>query len=294
MPTRILFLLVGCVIHTLDSTVPSCAETRPSQMPTRSANAAKSVLARRGVCAHRGASATHPENTLAALHEAVRLGAQMVEFDLALTRDQQIVLMHDATVDRTTDGSGRVAELSLAELRKLDVGSWKSPEFKAERIPTFEEALSVLPVNIWINIHLKEGEELARKAARQVAVNSRLQQAFLACDRASAEAARKVVPDIAICNMDRLLNSRQYVNSTIDSGAKFIQFLGSRPTALDQIELLDEHQIRVNFCCSDKPEALIELFDAGVDFVLVDLLDEMLCTAEQAGIERLTPIFRGE
>jgi len=218
----------------------------------------------------------------------------MVEFDLALTRDRQIVLMHDATVDRTTDGSGRVAVLSLAELRKLDAGSWISPQFRSERVPTLDEALAVLPLNIWINVHLKGDEELATKAVRQLAVERRLRQSFLACDRASAAAAREVVPDIAICNMDRLQTSEQYVQATIESGARFIQFLGSRPTALDQIGLLNKHQIRVNFCCSNSPETLLKLFDAGVNFVLVDRLDELLRAAEQAGIERLKPVFRDE
>jgi glycerophosphoryl diester phosphodiesterase len=202
--------------------------------------------------------------------------------------------MHDATVDRTTNGSGRVAVLSLAELRKLDAGSWKSSRFQTEQIPTLDEALAVLPVNIWINVHLKGDEELARKAARQLAVDRRLQQSFLACDQALAAAAREVVPDIAICNMDRQQTSEQYVKATIESGARFIQFLGSRPTAVDQIGLLHEHQIRVNFCCSNSPETLRKLFEAGVNFVLVDRLDEMLRAAEQAGVERLTPEFRDE
>jgi glycerophosphoryl diester phosphodiesterase len=83
----------------------------------------------RGICAHRGASDTHPENTLAAFREAIRLGVHMIEFDVALSKDGQLVLMHDTTVDRTTDGDGPVSELTLAELKKLDaVGSKNSAE----------------------------------------------------------------------------------------------------------------------------------------------------------------------
>ena len=83
----------------------------------------------RGICAHRGASDTHPENTLAAFREAIQLGAHMIEFDVALSKDGQLVLMHDTTVDRTTDGDGPVSELTLAELKKLDaVGSKNSAE----------------------------------------------------------------------------------------------------------------------------------------------------------------------
>ena len=83
----------------------------------------------RGICAHRGASDTHPENTLAAFREAIRLGVHMIEFDVALSKDGQLVLMHDTTVDRTTHGNGPVSELTLAELKKLDaVGSKNSAE----------------------------------------------------------------------------------------------------------------------------------------------------------------------
>ena len=81
-------------------------------------------LPTRGICAHRGASATHPENTLLALQEAIRLGAQMLEFDVRQTRDGQLVLMHDETVDRTTDGTGQIAQLAYADLRDLDLSNW--------------------------------------------------------------------------------------------------------------------------------------------------------------------------
>ena len=76
----------------------------------------------RGICAHRGASDSHPENTIAAFREAIRLGAHMIELDVTLSSDGKLVLMHDHTVDRTTDGNGRVEELTLADLKKLDAG----------------------------------------------------------------------------------------------------------------------------------------------------------------------------
>ncbi len=250
------------------------------------------VMPQRGICAHRGASVTHPENTLAALREAVRLGAHMVEFDLALTKDSQVVLMHDKTVERTTDGHGRVADLTLAELRKLDAGSWKSPRFQNEKIPTLAEALDVLPLNIWINIHLKGEAKLAAETARHVDDAKRLHQAVLACGSAAAKAAREVEPNIKICNMDRQLNNREYVNATIDQSAEFIQFLSLRSPDADQIKRLKQQKIRVNYCCTDDAEALQQLFSIGVDFILVDDLATMLQAAERQGIDRLKPVFR--
>jgi glycerophosphoryl diester phosphodiesterase len=91
--------------------------------------------------AHRGASAYAPENTVAAFDEAVRLGARAVEFDLRVSADGIPVVIHDPTVDRTTSGTGRVADLDLLDLRRFDAGSWLHRRFAGIRIPTLEEAL---------------------------------------------------------------------------------------------------------------------------------------------------------
>ena len=154
----------------------------------------------RGICAHRGASDTHPENTLAAFHEAIRLGAQMIEFDVALSKDGKLVLMHDATVDRTTNGAGPVSQLTLDELKRLDAGGWKDDRFKGQRIPTFDEALAVMPDNMWLNVHLKGEAKLAEAVTKSIGANDRLHQAFLACGADAAHAAKRVEPRIKICN----------------------------------------------------------------------------------------------
>ncbi len=218
----------------------------------------------------------------------------MVEFDLALTKDSHIVLMHDTTVNRTTNGHGNVADLTLSELRSLDAGSWKSWKYRNERIPTLSEALEVLPSNIWLNIHLKGGAELSAKTAQKVAETSRLHQAVLACGAKAAAAAREVEPHILICNMDRQLTNEQYVKSTIDQNANFIQLLGIRPAESGSIEQLKQHNIRINYCCTNDVETLRKLFTQGVEFVLVDQLNAMLQAAEREGVERHQPIYSSE
>ncbi|MEQ9583273.1 MAG: glycerophosphodiester phosphodiesterase family protein, partial [Arenibacter sp.] len=119
----------------------------------------------KGICAHRGANETHPENTLAAFEEAIRLGAQMIELDVQMTKDHQLVIMHDDKVNRTTNRRGQVREYTLRKLKKLDAGKWKSKEFKKERVPTLKEALDIMPKNIWLNIHLKGDESLGAATA---------------------------------------------------------------------------------------------------------------------------------
>ncbi|HBO44064.1 MAG TPA: hypothetical protein DD670_09050, partial [Planctomycetaceae bacterium] len=94
------------------------------------------------VIAHRGYSAVGPENTLASIDRAIRAGACGAECDVRISKDGHIVAMHDASVDRTTDGKGDVADLTLAELRGLDAGSWKHKKFAGERVPTLDEILA--------------------------------------------------------------------------------------------------------------------------------------------------------
>jgi len=105
--------------------------------------------------AHRGASAAAPPNTLAAFEKAIELGADGVEFDVHLSADGVPVIIHDFTVGATTDGSGRVTDKTLAQLKQLDAGSHFDPAFAGERIPTLEEVLEAVGSRLLLNIELK-------------------------------------------------------------------------------------------------------------------------------------------
>ncbi len=111
-------------------------------------------LPRPTVFAHRGASAYAPENTLAAFQLAVEHGADAIEFDVKLTADGQVVAHHDPTLQRTTDGQGKVGDYSLAELKKLDAGSWFGEQFRNERIPTLAEIFETVGGKLFMNIEL--------------------------------------------------------------------------------------------------------------------------------------------
>ena len=245
------------------------------------------VMPARGICAHRGAMDTHPENTLSAFEEAVRLGVQMIELDVRLTKDEQLVILHDQTVDRTTDGHGEINDLTLLQVKELDAGSWKSTSFKGEKIPTFKEALAVIPPNIWINIHLKGGNNLGEKVARVLVEEMKTHQAFLACGREASEGAHKVHSDIMICNMDRQNSMEEYLNLTMELESDFIQLykVAVDPKIKDITSTLKQKDIRVNYCCTDDAEDLKELFDYGVDFVLVNQVAKMVRIADSLGIK---------
>ncbi|BAK15246.1 glycerophosphoryl diester phosphodiesterase [Solibacillus silvestris StLB046] len=108
--------------------------------------------------AHRGATAYSPENTIAAFDLAVDMKADYIEIDVQRSKDGELVLIHDTTVDRTTDGTGKVGDLTLEQLRSLDAGSWKGEQFAGEPIPTFEEILDLYRGKVGILIELKAPE----------------------------------------------------------------------------------------------------------------------------------------
>ena len=125
----------GCIVefdnfkitHTPDTPVPIAAK-----------------LAKCRIISHRGFSADAPENTLVSFSKSVVQGVQACEFDVRRTKDGFIVLMHDPTVTRTTNGKGKVADMTFAEIRSLDAGSWKAPEYTGQTVPLIDEVLDLL------------------------------------------------------------------------------------------------------------------------------------------------------
>lgn len=253
----------------------------------------KSQLPQRGICAHRGASASHPENTIAAFKEAIRLGAQMIEFDVHQTKDGEPVIIHDATLDETTNGSGKVSDWTLAEIQQLDAGSWKDSTFSNERIPTFAEALAIMPFNIWLNIHFRADSSIIEKVVNTIIDQNRLHQSILACTPNIARAAKKIDDRLLICNMDRGKTTAEYVKNTIAMKADFIQLKSrSDSTLTTVITELKQHHIKINYYGIDFPAKVLQIFEAGVDFPLVNDVEMAMQLAKSVGIEPLKPQYK--
>ena len=159
-------------------------------------------LTRPYIFAHRGASAHAPENTLAAFELAFRQGAQAIEFDVKLTADRQVIIHHDRTLERTTNGSGPVAEHTLAELRALDAGGWFSEQYRGEKIPTLEEVFEALGGKIFMNVELTNyatpGDGLVDEVA-QVVKRQRMEEGimFSSFSAANLARARRLLPGVA-------------------------------------------------------------------------------------------------
>ncbi len=108
------------------------------------------------VIGHRGAAAYAPENTLEGIHTAADMGVEWVELDVKLTRDQVPVIFHDETLERTTNGSGKLAETDYEDLKQLEAGSWYGDSFSGIKIPTLEEAIDVLlERGLGLNLEIK-------------------------------------------------------------------------------------------------------------------------------------------
>jgi glycerophosphoryl diester phosphodiesterase len=128
--------------------------------PFQQANAAETngELKQVDNVAHRGAAGYAPENTIAAFDKAVEMKADYIEIDVQRSKDGELVIIHDTTINRTTDGSGNVKDLTFHQLRSFDAGSWMGEEFSGEKIPTFDEILDRYHGKVGILIELKAPE----------------------------------------------------------------------------------------------------------------------------------------
>ena len=158
--------------------------------------------------AHRGGGTLAPENTLAAIREGHARGYRAVEFDVMLAKDDAPVLMHDDTLERTTNGSGALAAFTAPQLAALDAGSWKDARFKDEPVPLFEAAAQLcIELGMFANVEIKPyapgGEAVARATGRLAALVSqrfwgaRPGEVLLSSFSGVAlEAARAAAPDL--------------------------------------------------------------------------------------------------
>src|SRR5256884_4490996 len=230
------------------------------------------------VIAHRGASGSAPENTLAAFRKAVALGATFIETDLQLSRDARFVAIHDGTVNRTTNGQGKVHDLSLADLRKLDAGSWFGSEYAGERIPTLEEILEfskkqdvvfyleLKPGGSWGGEHaligaLRESGEIPRTVV-------------ISFDAAIVLSLRKIEPML----MTGLLYDGQIANpleKAVAIGARQLVVRGDlvTPALLAEAQKKD---LQVVCWTVNHPAHMRMLAAAGVDGIMSDYPDRLV------------------
>jgi glycerophosphoryl diester phosphodiesterase len=228
-------------------------------------------------CAHRGDNHCAPENTLPAFELAIAKGAHQIEFDVRITQDEQVIVIHDETVDRTTNGTGKTTDLTLAEIKALDAGSWKAPEFTGTRLPTFAELLAIVPPGPVLNVQLYLEPRYVPLVMAEIKRYGKVEQCFLACNQAHIDAAREVEPTIRWCNLDGQRGpDSDYPDRTIASGAEFIQLWGWADCMPAVVDKLHAHGVSVNYFGTSDAAEMRQLIGAGIDYILTDHLDLML------------------
>ena len=228
--------------------------------------------------AHRGASGYAPENTFAAFRRAIALGAGFIETDLQLSRDARLVAIHDATVNRTTNGQGAVHDMTLAELRRLDAGSWFGSEFAGERIPTIEEILEFANKHDAVfYLEMKPSGSFGGEHALISALRDSREIArtvVISFDPAILAAVRKIEPTL----MTGLLFEGHIpspVDKAIEIGARQLAVRGDLVTP----RLLKEargHDLQVVCWTVNHPGHMRLLVQAGVDGIISDYPDRLL------------------
>ncbi len=154
------------------------------------------------VIAHRGNQTACPENTLASFRRAIKDGADIIETDIHLTRDNAFVCIHDPTVDRTTDGSGKVADMTLSELKALSAGP-RHKGFGSEKIPTLKEAAGIIPENMALALELKTDRFLEETVCKKLVSELEKENIFrrsmiLSFSLPQLETMQRVCPDIYV------------------------------------------------------------------------------------------------
>lgn len=198
------------------------AAAPPATEPPLPSDSAKAAAAVKEVIGHMGSCADRPPNTLAGVRRAAEAGAHAAEVDVRTTRDGVLVCLHDATVDRTTDGKGVVADLTLADIKKLDAGAKFAAKFKGERVPTLREVLAAAKGKVGVMIDLKEvGEDYAKKIAAEVRGHGEPKRLVLGVRSAGhAKLLRELLPE---ARQIGLIPKADDIESFADAGVEVIR-----------------------------------------------------------------------
>jgi len=228
-------------------------------------------LPEKGICAHRGETVTCPESTMSAFKNAIQLGVQMIEFDVNQSKDGHFFISHDKTLERINGGNILLSELNWADLQKLDVGIYKGEQFRNERIQSLEKVLKIMPLNIWILVHLSLGDLKMAQDISRIVSRGRQHQVILGTNPERIKAAREVCPEIkTFLWKNECPNTQEYVNDAIELKVDFLRFWNDHwaVKTLSQ-ELVDKTKaagIKILYCEALNADDIVQLFERGIDF----------------------------
>jgi len=230
------------------------------------------------IIAHRGYKKEYPENTITAFDSALANGALMIELDVTLTKDRKVVVIHDDTLDRTTNGNGTVSDYTLSELKSLDAGSWFSPEFKNEQLPELEEIFIKYSEKVMINIEIKPeayeagapSDSIEKQVIRLISKYN--------CKRSVIISSFKAKLIERIGTMQKKPFTAYLSETAADmSTVAFIKKVGAfswnadcKIITKDQVDLMHQHGIHVFSYTVNDIKTADTLFTIGVDGIFTD------------------------
>jgi glycerophosphoryl diester phosphodiesterase len=232
------------------------------------------------VIAHRGFSGQAPENTLAAFRMAQAAGADAVELDVTTSKDGEVVVIHDPKVDRTTNGRGKVADLTLKELLALDAGSWFDRRYAEERIPTLEEVLRLLgPTGLLINIEIKKEaalgtEEKVSELVRRAGLLERV--VVSSFDHPRVVRVREIAPRLvtAVLVGRASLAGPSLAAAARDAGARML-VAQHRALTLEAVEEARRLGLKVWAYTADSTRDMKRMLGLGVDGIVTNHPDRL-------------------
>jgi len=229
--------------------------------------------------AHRGASGHAPENTMSAFQKGFEMKADYIEIDVQMTKDGELVVIHDTTVNRTTNGTGKVGDLTFEEIRQLDAGSWFSEAYAGESIPTFEEVLGEFRGKVGILIELKSPElypGIEEKIADAVIErnmdksnsNKIIMQSF---NHESVKKSKELLPNLS----HGVLAGASWANVTkeqLSGFATYADYFNPNMNIVTDDLVGDVHEAGLEIFpyTSKSQEQALNLFDLNVDGIITD------------------------
>ena len=236
------------------------------------------------VIAHRGASGVAPENTMASFEQAVRFGADMIELDVHGSKDGHLIVIHDSSTSRTARGNpqGAVADLTLAQLRTMDVGVWKGPGFAGERISTLDEVLAAFKGRALLLIELKARgvENNVAQVIREAGMEGCIMlQSF---DAESVRIMHGLLPETpagVLCRdtwiLDPAGRGRRIVEQVLEVGASFAG-MNVGAVSAELVRVLKGGGIEVFAWTADDDWVFAHLIQAGVDGIITNYPERLL------------------
>ncbi|MGK7379607.1 glycerophosphodiester phosphodiesterase [Planococcus sp. 1R117A] len=234
--------------------------------------------------AHRGASGHAPENTMEAFQKGFEMKADYIEIDVQMTKDGELVVIHDTTVDRTTNGTGKVGDLTFEEIRQLDAGSWFSEDYAGEKVPTFEEVLDAFRGKVGILIELKAPElypGMEEKVAdalieRNMDVSNNGKIIIQSFNHESMKKSKELLPNLS----HGVLAGASWANVTeeqLDQFAAYADYFNPTMNIVTDELVSDVHEagMKIYPYTSRSQEQALRLFDLDVDGIITDYTEHV-------------------